>query len=62
MPRITINYDKCNLCRLCIDYCPTRVFTIVDNKIVTYEDKCIECYACIPLCPRNAIEIEPDDP
>jgi NAD-dependent dihydropyrimidine dehydrogenase PreA subunit len=55
--RIIIDYEKCDLCRLCVEYCPTYVFYIRDNKVYADNEKCIECYGCIPLCPRKAISI-----
>ncbi|MCD6488362.1 MAG: 4Fe-4S binding protein [Desulfurococcales archaeon] len=60
MVKIIIDQERCDLCRLCIDYCPAYVFSIDDNKIVVEEKNCIECYGCIPLCPKKAIDIIPD--
>jgi NAD-dependent dihydropyrimidine dehydrogenase PreA subunit len=60
--KIIIDYEKCDLCGLCVEYCPTHVFYIRDNKVEAVEDKCIECYACIPLCPRRAITLITSDP
>jgi len=54
---ITIDREKCTLCMLCVEYCPTYVFELKDGKILADGSKCIECYACIPLCPVNAIKI-----
>lgn len=57
MVNIIIDYGKCDLCKLCVDYCPTHVFKIFNEKLVVDAEKCIECYACIPLCPRGAIGV-----
>ncbi|OYT40311.1 MAG: tungsten formylmethanofuran dehydrogenase [Desulfurococcales archaeon ex4484_58] len=57
MVKIIINRELCDLCELCVKYCPTHVFYRIDDKIYSEDSKCIECYACIPLCPRKAIEI-----
>ncbi len=59
---IEVDYSKCDLCGLCIEYCPTYVFSIKDNKLVVDLEKCIECYGCIPLCPKSAILIKNVDP
>lgn len=55
---VKIDVDKCNMCRLCVAYCPTYVFSVLENRIVADSSKCIECYGCVPLCPNNAIRIE----
>lgn len=61
--KIIIDYSKCDLCGLCVDYCPAHVFSISPEKsIIVEQEKCVECYACIPLCPKNAIDIIVDDP
>lgn len=62
MVKIIIDYNKCDLCGLCVKYCPAYVFYIRGNKLYAREDECIECYGCIPLCPRKALRIEPSDP
>ncbi|MCS7128439.1 MAG: 4Fe-4S dicluster domain-containing protein [Sulfolobales archaeon] len=55
--KVLIDRFKCNLCKLCIEYCPAYVFYIVNRSIIAEEWRCIECYGCIALCPMNAISI-----
>lgn len=55
--KIIIDSAKCDLCGLCVEYCPGLVFSVSNGKIVADIDKCVECYACIPLCPKRAIEV-----
>ncbi|HEC96209.1 MAG TPA: 4Fe-4S dicluster domain-containing protein [Euryarchaeota archaeon] len=63
MAKIIIDHSKCDLCNLCVEYCPTHVFSISPEKSdVVEQEKCIECCACVPLCPKNAIEVIDDDP
>ncbi len=62
MIRILIDHEKCDLCRLCVEHCPSYVFYIVGNRVSADEEKCIECYGCVPLCPHNAIELVDEDP
>lgn len=50
----------CNLCRSCVELCPTGVFRIENGKIICNEDKCIYCKGCEVLCPQKAIKIKPD--
>ncbi|MEM0003822.1 MAG: 4Fe-4S binding protein [Desulfurococcaceae archaeon] len=56
--RIEISKEKCNMCGLCVEYCPSSVFTKQQDTIKVDESRCIECYGCIPLCPVNAISIK----
>ncbi|MEM4718251.1 MAG: 4Fe-4S binding protein [Desulfurococcaceae archaeon] len=55
--KIIVDHEKCNLCGLCIELCPTSVFSRIGDKVVVNNDKCIECYGCMPLCPVRAISI-----
>lgn len=45
--------DKCTLCNLCAEICPTRA---IDSDDVSRIDKwqCIICFACIKSCPSDA--------
>jgi len=56
--KVEVNPNKCTLCKLCVIYCPTHVFSLINNKITADSTKCVECYGCIPLCPSSAIKIE----
>ncbi len=55
VPKIT---RKCDLCRECISYCPTKAFKIESNKVKLDKIKCISCYSCVPACPLNAIKLK----
>lgn len=50
--------SKCNLCKKCIPHCPTKCFSIINNKLIFDNSKCIHCYTCVPVCPENAIGLE----
>jgi len=50
--------DSCDLCGLCVKYCPTNVFNIIDNKLEVREERCIYCKGCEPLCPQKAIKVK----
>ncbi len=54
---ITLDASKCNLCRLCINLCPTYVYEEVNNKMVIHNENCICCKACEVLCPQKAIKV-----
>ncbi len=62
MAKVVVDMGKCSLCKLCVEYCPTQVFSMKDGSLVVRGEYCIECYGCIPLCPEKAIRIEDADP
>ena len=64
--RVIIHHEKCNLCKLCIEICPTEVFDIIkeDDKFKIYvknEDHCLGCGGCYTQCPTGAIEVIPKE-
>ncbi len=44
----------CSGCTLCINICPTRAITNVDDKYVVDYSKCINCSVCTASCPTEA--------
>lgn len=64
MYNIIINQDLCKKCKICMEFCPRKVF-IVDDKggliIPKYKDKCIGCKWCEYRCPDFAIKVEVND-
>ena len=59
MPSVTIDYDKCTACGVCVDVCPVGVFEKQGDKVVVaHEDKCTACHACDASCPEGAITVE----
>ncbi|RKY32906.1 MAG: electron transfer flavoprotein subunit alpha [Candidatus Omnitrophota bacterium] len=53
---IKILYEKCNLCRICIEKCPFGGIEEKEGKIVINEN-CRLCGICVKECPQNAILI-----
>lgn len=51
---IKVIYEKCILCRKCIDECPFGAIEIKENKIEINE-KCTLCTLCIKVCPEQAL-------
>jgi len=51
---IKVIYEKCNLCKKCIEKCPFGAIEIKENKIEINE-KCTICGLCIKTCPENAL-------
>ncbi|PKM87202.1 MAG: hydrogenase [Firmicutes bacterium HGW-Firmicutes-12] len=54
-----INTSTCNLCRECMDHCPSKAIAInsQNNMIGINIDECIFCYHCADICPVSAITI-----
>jgi len=53
-----IDNDRCNLCRICVKYCPVNNLSIeetTEKPIVKYGQDCIFCMRCFNNCPTNAI-------
>jgi len=50
--------DKCIACGDCVESCPMKVITIIDEKYGQIDEKgCIRCYCCHEMCQNNAIEL-----
>ncbi|MCX8184319.1 MAG: DNA-directed RNA polymerase subunit D [Sulfolobales archaeon] len=57
IPTITISLDKCNMCKLCVENCPTKAIDIRNSEIQVNESKCILCRQCVKVCGAEAIEL-----
>ena len=47
------NNDRCNLCGICVDSCPTNAI-IIHDTVITNGELCTLCCACVKNCPDNA--------
>ena len=56
MSWVSIDYDKCNHCTICVQGCP-RCFWMDGDKIAVEanENCCALCGHCVSLCPAGAI-------
>ncbi len=58
MVHLELHEQACRGCRICVDICPTKVFTFDETsgkaQIGEMED-CIACLSCSYLCPSGAI-------
>lgn len=59
---IEIFTDKCIGCGICVENCPGRALSIINDNsrryaIVANKDYCIGCKRCTRLCPNNAIKV-----
>lgn len=58
MVTVEIHESSCRGCRMCVDVCPTRVFTFDEEKgraVVGEAEDCIACLSCAYDCPSGAI-------
>ena len=68
MPKVIVDYSKCNGDAVCIDTCPVEVFELQnlpeypdsEKSVPVREDECILCMACVAQCPTEAITVEED--
>ena len=67
MAKITIQYDVCKGCGLCVSACPKQLLVLAKDKInakghspaeMTDESKCIGCAFCATMCPDCVITVE----
>lgn len=56
IPRI--DYDQCNGCRTCVDFCKFNALAYIKNKPVLFKDVCHSCGGCVLFCPQKAISEE----
>jgi MinD superfamily P-loop ATPase len=52
-----INMEKCTVCGLCVDNCPTDSIDFSVSPPV-FRDNCARCWFCEQICPEGAIEID----
>lgn len=56
----TIDYDKCNYCNECVEFCPHDVFEVKKNEekklIIKNPENCVVfCRACSKTCGLDAL-------
>lgn len=65
-PKITINFDWCKDCCICVDICPEDVFELcagssertLSRIVARRPEDCTRCMLCEMHCPDLAIEVE----
>jgi len=57
--RAEIDLSKCTGCGECVEACPFKVLSIVQEKVRRDEDKCMSCNHCLYLCPQGALYLLP---
>jgi DNA-directed RNA polymerase subunit D len=60
-PIVEIDQSKCDLCKKCIDVCPTHILEIKNNKLVVTDiEQCTSCKTCMELCENDAVIVDSD--
>ena len=55
---IEIDENRCDLCGLCADFCPVKVFSMEEGVLKAAKtEACYFCETCIDLCSKDAIKI-----
>ena len=54
-PYMHVDYNKCSLCKTCLDICPRNSISISNGKIKFNHRSCIRCFCCSEMCPEGAI-------
>lgn len=57
---VTIDYDKCNMCRLCLRVCKGLTLYEENGKILIDQSHlfgCIGCAQCAAVCPEEAVTV-----
>ncbi|MCK5914793.1 MAG: 4Fe-4S binding protein [Deltaproteobacteria bacterium] len=59
-PQITIFFDWCKSCGICVAFCPKEVLAMDENRKVFTKapEKCIACHMCELRCPDFAINVK----
>lgn len=49
-----VDYEKCNGCRKCVDFCNFNALAYINNKLRIFDDVCHSCGGCLLVCPEDA--------
>ncbi|MFX1466838.1 MAG: FAD-dependent oxidoreductase, partial [Promethearchaeota archaeon] len=53
-----VDFEKCDACGVCLEYCPAEAIQMISNKAVIDPISCLGCGLCIPKCPQEAIDLK----
>lgn len=55
---ITLNSDKCVLCKACEKLCNKKCLTINEDHFLIDSQRCSACQLCQDICPEQAISVQ----
>jgi len=53
--KVSLDPDRCNGCKICIDYFGCPAIRFADEKATIDQATCVECGMCVYVCKRGAI-------
>ncbi len=57
--RALIDISKCTGCGQCVEACPFKALSLLEEKMVRDEGKCMDCSHCLYLCPEEVFSLPP---
>ncbi len=57
--RALIDLSKCTGCGECVEACPFKALSLVEEKIVRDDEKCMDCSHCLYLCQESVYSLPP---
>ncbi|MEG2813586.1 MAG: 4Fe-4S binding protein [Oscillospiraceae bacterium] len=66
MGKLTIDYERCKGCSMCVVVCPKKILEINKEKLnnksynpvdIIDREACISCAMCATMCPDSCITI-----
>jgi uncharacterized protein (DUF362 family)/Pyruvate/2-oxoacid:ferredoxin oxidoreductase delta subunit len=49
--------EKCRLCGVCVEACPSQAIAIENGRLTFDYHRCIRCFCCRELCPDGALDV-----
>lgn len=58
--KMTLNYNYCKRCGICVAFCPKTVYELnpVGQPVPIKPEQCTICMQCVLRCPDFVIEID----
>lgn len=66
MGKLTIDYERCKGCSMCVNVCPKKILVINKERLndksynpvdIIDREACISCAMCATMCPDCCITI-----
>jgi uncharacterized Fe-S center protein len=57
--RALIDISKCTGCGQCVEVCPFKALSLVEEKMVRDDEKCMDCSHCLYLCSEGVFSLPP---
>jgi uncharacterized Fe-S center protein len=57
--RGVIDLSKCTGCGQCVEDCPFKALSLLEEKMVRDDEKCMNCNHCLYLCPEGVYSMPP---